>query len=191
MIGIGFTFPEITSGTDGRALIGMSLTLLNSFIYACYILYSERLVGSPATTTSTPMSDVILTTRRHDGFITAAWGLTGSLAFAIIVIATAGGVDAPSGSKHIWSTLGLAVIGTVVSSTAFLLGVALLGPAPAALVASIEPAITLLWVVWFLGESLATIQLVGAALVIAGVVWSQRARSVDRITAPEREVLAP
>ena len=188
LIGVALTFPEITSGTDGRALIGMFLTLLNSLIYACYILYSEKLVGSPTTTAIDAPEPIV---RRHDGFITAAWGLTGSLFFALVVVATVGGIDAPSGPKYVWSTIGIAVIGTVVSTTAFLLGVALLGPAPAALVASIEPAITLLWVVWFLGESLAPIQLLGAALVISGVVWSQRARSVDRVTEPAREVPAP
>jgi len=127
----------------------------------------------------------------HDGFLTAAWGLTGSLVFATIVVATVGGVDVPSGHKYVWSMLGLGVIGTVVSSTAFLLGVKYLGPAPTALVASIEPAITLLWVVLFLGESLAPVQLVGAALVISGVIWSQKSRRAGPVNPREHEVLAP
>ena len=186
LVGVALTFPEISSGTDGQAITGMILTLANSFIYACYILYSEKLVGPHPTSDSTDARlDV------HDGFITAAWGVTGALVFAVVVVATVGGVHAPSGSKYVWSMLGLAVIGTVVSTTAFLLGVKNLGPAPAALVASIEPAITLVWVVLFLGESLAPIQLGGAALVIAGVVWSQRARSTSRVSESTREVLAP
>lgn len=186
LIGVALTFPEISSGTDGRAITGMLLTLANSFIYACYILYSEKLVGpNESSKTESPSR---LT---HDGFITAAWGLTGSLVFASIVVATVGGVDIPSGHKYVWSMLGLGVIGTVVSATAFLLGVKYLGPAPAALVASIEPAITLVWVVLFLGESLAPVQLLGAALVISGVVWSQTSRRVGPINPREREVLAP
>jgi drug/metabolite transporter (DMT)-like permease len=186
LVGIALTFPEISSGTDGRAITGMFLTLANSFIYACYILYSEKLVGTSASSTTRQSSRYT-----HDGFITAAWGVTGSLVVATIVVATVGGVDIPSGHKYVWSMLGLGVIGTVVSSTAFLLGVKYLGPAPAALVASIEPAITLVWVVLFLGESLAPIQLLGAALVISGVVWSQTSRRVRPVNPLGREVLAP
>lgn len=184
LVGVGFTVPEIEFGGNGRAVTGMVLTIVNAFIYACYILYSERLMTPASTDDSTP-------TRRNDGFVTAAWGMTGSLSFALVLAVFSGGVTVPSGAKFVWSMIGLGVISTVVAATAFLLAVARLGPAPAALFASIEPAITLVWIVVFLGESLVPIQIVGAALVIAGVVWSQRARSVDRVTEPVREVLAP
>lgn len=186
LVGVALTFPEVSSGTDGRAIAGMLLTLANSFIYACYILYSEKLVGPVE-----PSNQTRSRHPTHDGFLTAAWGLTGSLVFATIVVATVGGVDVPSGHKYVWSMLGLGIIGTVVSSTAFLLGVKYLGPAPAALVASIEPAITLLWVVLFLGESLAPVQLAGAALVISGVIWSQKSRRAGPVNPREHEVLAP
>jgi drug/metabolite transporter (DMT)-like permease len=184
LVGVGFTVPEIEFGGDGRAVAGMVLTIFNAFIYACYILYSERLMTTPSTDDSTPA-------RSNDGFVTAAWGMTGSLSFALVLALVSGGVDAPSGAKFVGSMIGLGVISTVVAATAFLLAVARLGPAPAALFASIEPAITLVWIVLFLGETLVPIQIVGAILVIAGVVWSQRARSGDRITEPTREVLAP
>jgi drug/metabolite transporter (DMT)-like permease len=184
LVGVGFTVPEIEFGGDGRAVAGMVLTILNAFIYACYILYSERLMTTPSSDDSTPG-------RSNDGFVTAAWGMTGSLSFALVLAVASGGVQAPSGAKFVWSMIGLGVISTVVAATAFLLAVARLGPAPAALFASIEPAITLVWIVVFLGESLVPIQITGAVLVIAGVVWSQRARAGDRVSEPTREVLAP
>lgn len=186
LVGVGFTVPQIEFGGDGRAVAGMLLTLGNSFIYACYILYSERLMTAPVDS-----STGAVTGRSNDGFVTAAWGMTGSLTFALVLAVVSGGVDAPSGAKFVWSMIGLGVISTVVAATAFLLAVARLGPAPAALFASIEPAITLLWIVLFLGETLVPIQIVGATLVIGGVVWSQRARSVGEVSSPEREVLAP
>ena len=184
LVGVGFTVPEIEFGGDGRAVAGMVLTILNAFIYACYILYSERLMTTPSSDDSTPA-------RSNDGFVTAAWGMTGSLSFALVLAVLSGGVQAPSGAKFVWSMIGLGVISTVVAATAFLLAVARLGPAPAALFASIEPAITLVWIVVFLGESLVPIQIIGAVLVIAGVVWSQRARTGDQVSEPTREVLAP
>ena len=171
LVGVGFTVPEIEFGGDGRAVAGMILTVANAFIYACYILYSERLMTPRSNPDGAPTS--------NDGFVTAAWGMTGSLTFAIALAIANGGVTAPSGGKYVWSMIGLAVISTVVAATAFLLAVARLGPATAALFASIEPALTLVWIVLFLGETLVPIQIVGAVLVIAGVVWSQRARSID------------
>ena len=57
---------------------------------------------------------------------------------------------------------------TVVSQTAFFLGVTRLGPAQAALVAASEPVMALTWLAIFLGESLRPIQFVGAGLVIIG-----------------------
>ncbi|MFM9036562.1 MAG: EamA family transporter, partial [Actinomycetota bacterium] len=56
----------------------------------------------------------------------------------------------------------------------FFLGVRRLGPAPAALVATTEPGLTLVWVVLILDESMKPVQLLGAALVVVGVLWSQR-----------------
>ena len=72
---------------------------------------------------------------------------------------------------------GLAIVSTVISQTTFFLGVTKLGSAPAALVAASEPVMALAWLVLFLDESMRAIQVVGAVLVIAGVVWSQRTQS--------------
>ena len=188
LIGVGFTVPEIEFGGDGRAVAGMILTLGNSLIYACYILYSERLMTpSGAATNGTSDEEP----RRNDGFVTAAWGMTGSLTFAGVLAIASGGIEAPTGTKFVWSMIGLGVISTVVAATAFLLAVARLGPAPAALFASVEPAITLVWIVLFLGETLVPIQVMGAVLVIAGVVWSQRSRVSNDVIASEPEVRAP
>jgi drug/metabolite transporter (DMT)-like permease len=70
--------------------------------------------------------------------------------------------------------IGLALISTVVASMTFFLGLRHLGPASAALVATSEVVLGLMWVVLFLGDSLKVIQVLGAILVIIGVVWSQR-----------------
>ena len=103
---------------------------------------------------------------------------SGAFVFAAVLAIGSGGVSAPHGAKFVWSMLGLGVVSTVVSGTAFFLGVRHLGPTPAALVASTEPVLTLVWVVTILGETLVPIQIVGAALVIIGVIWSQRVPGV-------------
>ena len=166
MIGIGLTVPEIFDGTKGAAPMGFALTIANAALYAGYILYSERIVND---------------TKGHhlagDSFVAAAWGMAGSLLVAIVISVFSGGVSAPRSALAIVCMLGLALISTVVSQTAFFLGVTRLGPAQAALVAASEPVMALTWLAIFLGESLRPIQFVGAVLVIIGVVWSQRAQS--------------
>ncbi|MEY3619251.1 MAG: hypothetical protein RL726_1949, partial [Actinomycetota bacterium] len=121
-------------------------------------IYSERLV-----------------TDGGDGLVASAWSLTGSLAFAVVAAAISWPMRAPSSLGGYGSAVGLAAISTVLASMAFFLGVRRLGPSSAALVATTEPVLTLIWVVLILDESLEPIQLLGAALVIVGVLWSQRA----------------
>lgn len=165
-VGIALTVPEIFEGTQNAAVFGFALTLLNAGLYAGYILYSERIVND---------------TKGHhlagDSFVAAAWGMLGSVAVAVVVVMASGGVSAPQSGFAILCMFGLAIVSTVISQTAFFLGVTKLGPAPAALVAASEPVMALTWLVLFLDESMRVIQIVGAALVIVGVVWSQRTQS--------------
>ena len=165
MVGIAFTVPEILDGSQDAALFGFVLTLFNAALYAGYILYSERIVND---------------TKGHhlagDSFVAAAWGMVGSLIVATIVALASGDVSVPDTGLAVACMFGLGIISTVVSQTAFFLGVSKLGPAPAALVAASEPVMALTWLVLFLDESMRAIQVVGAALVIVGVVWSQRVR---------------
>jgi uncharacterized membrane protein len=109
-----------------------------------------------------------------DGLVASAWSLTGSLAFAVVIAIVKWPPDFPDTLNGIGSMFGLALISTVIASMGFFLGVRHLGPASAALVATTEPVLTLIWVVIIFGDSLKAIQLLGAALVIIGVVWSQR-----------------
>ena len=161
-LGIALTVPEIFDGTRDAALFGFVLTVFNAALYAGYILYSERIVND---------------TKGHhlagDSFVATAWGMIGSLLVAVIVALASGGVSVPETGLAVLCMFGLGIISTVVSQTAFFLGVTKLGPAPAALVAASEPVMALTWLVLFLDESMRVIQVVGAVLVIVGVVWSQ------------------
>jgi len=159
LLGIAFTVPEILDGAGDAKLYGVVMTLGNALLYAGYVLYSERLVTGESA---------------GDGLVASAWSLTGSLTFAAVVTAFSWPVSAPESPGGIGSMIGLAVVSTVIASMAFFLGVRHLGPAPAALIAATEPVLTLIWIVTILHESLQPIQLLGASLVIAGVIWSQR-----------------
>jgi drug/metabolite transporter (DMT)-like permease len=162
-VGIALTVPEIFDGSQDAALFGFVLTLFNAALYAGYILYSERIVND---------------TKGHhlagDSFVAAAWGMVGSLVVGTVVALASGGISLPNTGLAVVCMFGLGIVSTVVSQTAFFLGVSKLGPAPAALVAASEPVMALTWLVLFLDESMRAIQVAGAALVIVGVVWSQR-----------------
>lgn len=157
LVGIAFTVPEVLDGAGGATVLGMVLTLGNAATYAAYVIYSERLVDE-----------------HSDEIVASAWSLSGSLTFAAIAAAFSGSFHAPSTAGGYGSVIGLAAISTVLASMAFFLGVRRLGPAPAALVATTEPVLTLVWVVLILDESMKPVQLLGAALVVVGVLWSQR-----------------
>lgn len=158
MLGIALTVPEVLDGTGGATVVGLLFTLGNALTYAAYVLYSERLVSDGG-----------------DGLVASAWSLTGSLTFAVVAAAISWPFDAPNTFGGYGSAIGLAAISTVLASMAFFLGVRRLGPSSAALVATTEPVLTLIWVVLILDETLKPVQLLGAALVIVGVLWSQRA----------------
>ena len=73
---------------------------------------------------------------------------------------------------------GLGIVSTVIAGATLFVGMRRLPPATAALVATLEPVLTLIWAMTILDESLVALQFVGAALVVAGVVWSQRTSPV-------------
>jgi len=158
LIGIALTVPEVLDGAGGATVAGLLFTLGNALTYAAYVIYSERLV-----------------TDGGDELVASAWSLTGSLAFAAVAAMISWPLRAPSSLGGFGSALGLAAVSTVLASMAFFLGVRRLGPSAAALVATTEPVLTLIWVILILDESLKPVQMLGAALVIAGVLWSQRA----------------
>jgi drug/metabolite transporter (DMT)-like permease len=159
LVGIALTVPEVINGAGGATVVGLILTLGNALMYATYMILSERLVRGD---------------QAGDGLVASAWSLTGSLAFAVVIAIVKWPPDFPDTLNGIGSMFGLALISTVIASMGFFLGVRHLGPASAALVATTEPVLTLIWVVIIFGDSLKAIQLRGAALVIIGVVWSQR-----------------
>ncbi len=76
-----------------------------------------------------------------------------------------------------WGWLGLTGVGVFYVSAMLLqfASIRLAGPAPASIVFNAEPIITMVGAALLLGERLGPWQLVGAALVIAGVMLSTRA----------------
>jgi drug/metabolite transporter (DMT)-like permease len=68
----------------------------------------------------------------------------------------------------------LGIVATVISMTLLLNGVLRLGAFPAAVVSAVEPVFAGLLAWMFLSETLAALQIAGAALVVAGTLFVQR-----------------
>jgi drug/metabolite transporter (DMT)-like permease len=174
-LGIALTVPEVFRGDADADGLGLVLTLMNAAVYAGYVLVTGALVGSAdrGTDGDTPRPPA-------DGIVASAWSVTGSLVFAVVV-AVVVGVEVPTDPAVIAGVVGLGLISTVVAGMTLFVGMRTVPPATAALIATLEPVLTLIWAVTLLDESLVPLQITGAVLVLAGVVWAQR---ITPATAP-------
>ena len=165
-VGIAFTVPELFKGRADADVIGLVICMANAALYAGYLLVTGRLIDtSSGTSRSRPAAD---------GITAGAWSLTGSMVFAAGVAVVAG-VQVPDSADLVLGLIGLAVVSTVAASVTLFAGMQSLPAHTAALVATLEPVLTLIWAITLLGETLVPLQVVGAVLVLSGVVWAQRA----------------
>lgn len=163
MLGIALTVPEVFTSSGDASAVGLVVTVLNAGAYAGYLLASDALATRPRPDRA-----------RFDGVTAYTWSMTGSLGFALLVAAVAG-VRAPQQWQTALGVAGLAVVSTVLAGWTLMIGLSRLGVARAAVIATLEPVLTLVWAVVLLDETLQPVQVLGAALVLAGVVWTQRA----------------
>ena len=71
--------------------------------------------------------------------------------------------------------IGIGVISTAIAIQTFYAGTRRVGAAQAALISTVEPIYTITLAVLLFGETLTTVQLLGGALVIIGVIVAQTA----------------
>lgn len=163
VLGIAFTVPQVFDSPDADAF-GLVFTLANAVLYAGYVLGTGRLIGGTG-------GGAI------DGFAASMWSCAGSLVFAAALLPFTG-LRVPPDAAGWLGLVGLGVVSTVLAGATLFLGLRVLPPATAALIATLEPVLTLVWAMALLHESLAALQVLGAVLVILGVVWSQRTSPV-------------
>lgn len=167
LVGIALTVPEVFSSPEADGT-GLVLTLLNAALYALYVLGSSRVIERRQPTS------------RPDGLVASTWSFTGSLLFALVVVAAVG-VRLPPDIGVAAALVGLAVVSTVAAGMTLMIGLTSLPPATVAVIATLEPALTLTWAMVLLGESLTALQIGGAVLVLGGVVWAQRTQPVTAV----------
>jgi drug/metabolite transporter (DMT)-like permease len=159
-------------------LLGIGLIMLSPVIYAVWIILSARLsgerrdrVGSEADGAGGDEAAA------GDAAATTAVMMTATaVVFSMLGALTGRPPDPTAIPAESWP--GLVAIGFVASFLAiqtFYAGARRIGAAQAALVSTVEPVYIVVLAAVFLGQHLAPIQLVGAGLILAGVVIAQTA----------------
>lgn len=144
-----------TAGLGGGAVDprGLSLVLVATAAVSLYMVASRRAMGRA------PVLGAAAVVLTFTAVATAAFALVqGGLALG--------------GTRLAAAWVGLAgAVGTAVPVTLLLVALKYLDAGKVAVYSTAEPAITVLLAAAILGERLALLQLVGAALILAGVLW--------------------
>lgn len=91
-----------------------------------------------------------------------------------------GSISVPDGAVAWLVVVGLAVIATVIPMLAVFEGIARIGASRASIVSTVEPAVAIALGAALLAEPVTAVTLVGAALVVAGVILIEREGVVAR-----------
>ena len=152
--GIALAFVHDVRATGDRAgtLLGGGLVFASAFTYAAYIVGSTRFIA------------------RLGSLRFVAFAMLVSTAFILVQFTLTRPVAALAAPAPIhWISLAMAVFSTVLPTWLVAEAIRRLGPNTASLIGSLGPVFTIGLGVVILGEQINTLQLIGAALVLAGV----------------------
>jgi drug/metabolite transporter (DMT)-like permease len=175
LVGVALTTPNFSAGLSGANFTGVALSLFNAVVVAVYFMLSSRLLRG-----------------HRDMARASAWSISGAcLVFVTLLLFRP--LAWPQ-TRDTWLGLALMACFSTVMPIFFLTaGIQKLGPTLASMIGTVEPVLTTLLAVLLLGETLLEIQLLGAALIIGGLLLlqvrrspeSQLARTLDVIAEPE------
>lgn len=131
--------------------VGYALGLSVAIAYAAYLVIAERAIR-----------------RLEPLFASTILMSAAAIAYWVLVLAT-GTARAPSSPEALAGIVGMALLGSVLPIVTLFAAIGLLGSADASLVSTIEPLFTVAIAAVVLGERLTLTQLVGGALIMAGV----------------------
>ncbi len=148
--------------SGGWVALGLGLGLSAALVYASYIVLGNRLAaGTPAD-------------------VTAVVSMTGT-ALVFVIGALAGDGASLRLSLGGWAAIGgVALFSTVIATSFFLAGLERLGPSRAAILATVEPVVTLILATVVLHDPPLWFQIVGGGLILLAVVLAQLAPSEKR-----------
>ena len=134
-------------------LLGVGSILAAAFVYAIYILASNRVLKR---VNWLPGSTVVTISASFFFLITGSF--RGNLYLNQI------------STEIILSGIGLAIFSTIIAVAGFYLGISLIGPSRASIVSSIEPLVTVVLSALFFAERLTFTQFFGGLLIILSII---------------------
>jgi probable blue pigment (indigoidine) exporter len=149
------TVPELFGGVGSISSLGVGLVLLQSFMMAAFMILSGRVLP-----------------RSTDGVVSASWNVLGGTV-AMTPLAFGHGLVVPHGSNLVAEVLLFALVPTVIANICFFRAMRHIAPGVVAMIMTAEVALAILWSVIFLGETVGGVELIGATVVIAGVLLAQ------------------
>lgn len=168
LVGVMLTVPDFSQGLAGGNFVGVITALLNALIVAVYFILNARILkGQPALVRA------------------AALTTTGALA-SLVVVGLLIGVRIPAQPEAWLALIGMALVSTVLPLFMTNVGLQRLGAPRAAILGSVEPLLTALIAMVFLGQMMAPIQWAGGLIIVASVVMlqtlgSRRSLGADRV----------
>lgn len=154
-VGVLLTVPELFGGVGEVSILGLVLALATAVLMAVFMIVSGRVV--PA---------------HIDGVVKAAWNVLGA-ALLMAVLLVGDGLTVPSGARMVTEVLLFALVSTVISNVTFFRALRHVAPGIVAMIMTAEVALAIMWSMIFLDESVEAIKLVGAGVVMAGVLMVQ------------------
>jgi drug/metabolite transporter (DMT)-like permease len=152
---------------------GLLLIWASALIYSVWIILSARLsgerrdrLGSDAPEAAEPAGDAAVTTAVMMSATAAVYAVAGALVGRPL--------DPRTVPAEAWPLLlAVGLVASFLAIQAFYAGARRIGAAKAALISTVEPPIIVVLAFLFLGQTLAPIQLAGAALILIAVIVAQ------------------
>lgn len=155
MAGVVLTVPELFGGVGEISTLGVGLALLQAVLMSAFMIISGRVLP-----------------QHTDGVVSAAWNVLGG-ALAMAPIAFGQGLVVPHGARLVGEVLLFALVPTVLANICFFRAMRHLAPGVVAMVMTAEIALAIFWSVLFLDEEIGLVEVLGAVVVIAGVLLAQ------------------
>jgi drug/metabolite transporter (DMT)-like permease len=170
LCGIALTVPLEDLQLNPGSEIGIVFAFLNALAVAItYLLNARLLRGHKATARA------------------SAYQITGAFIIMIFISIGRGGVMLPPDTSSMLLLVGIAFLGTVMSTFGVTTGVNMLGPSRASIISTVEPLLTLTFAAVFLGEEQTLFQFAGGALILISVLllqlppeWFQRRQKLTQ-----------
>lgn len=145
--------------------ISLSFTGLGYCILACVCCTGYALIGQKNVTSASPLS------------LVSTFALIGILLIPC-VSGRSPGFLVPLTGVQLLITISMALFNTVLSIFFFLQGVKKIGAATASLISSLEPVLTVIIAFLVLSETMAPLQLLGSAMVLASMFLALRPQTI-------------